>query len=84
MQKSQPPNTKSPSPESLIQIVDKSKVPLAEELPRYTALKAKVRKGTSLTSDEQVFLEKIVAKARQWEKGVKSSLNTDPKDTLPG
>lgn len=71
-------------PETLIQIIDKSKVPLAEELPKYTALKNKVRKGTQLTPDELKFLEALVTKARQWERGVKMSYNTDPKDTLPG
>jgi hypothetical protein len=75
---------KKTPPEILIQTIDKSKVPLAEELPRYTTLKTKVKNGSSLSPEELLFLEGLVSKARQWEKGVKSSLNTDPRDTLPG
>ncbi len=65
-------------------MIDYSKVPIAEEEARFSTIKSKVKKGIPLTSDELSFLEKLVSKAKAWEKAVKSSGETDPRDTLSG
>ena len=65
-------------------MIDHSKVPIAEEEARYSTIKSKVKKGTPLTSDELSFLDKLVSKAKAWEKAVQSSGETDPRDTMSG
>ncbi|HZY93878.1 MAG TPA: hypothetical protein VFE98_03335 [Candidatus Bathyarchaeia archaeon] len=68
----------------LIEAVDYSKVPLAEEETRFSSIRAKVRKGLPLTSEEHNFLERLASKAKEWEAGIKNSKDTDPNDTLSG
>ena len=72
------------TPQMLIQIIDDSKVPIAEEERKYSQIKVKAKKGLNLTPEEQMFLEKLVSKARAWDRGVDSSKETDPRDTMSG
>lgn len=81
MQKSE---TGKKTPQTLIKVIDDSTVPLAEEESKFSLIKSKVRKGVSLSKEEQVFLERLASKAREWEAGIKSSKDTDPDDTLSG
>lgn len=81
MQKSDPGKK---TPQMLIQIIDDSKVPIAEEEGKYAQIKSKAKKGMSLTPEELMFLEKLVSKARAWDRAVKSSKETDPRDTMSG
>ena len=68
----------------LIKAIDDSKVPLAEEETRFSSIKAKVRKGLSLTNEERNFLERLASKAKEWEAAITSSKDTDPQDTMSG
>ena len=72
------------TPQMLIQIIDNSKVPIAEEEGKYAQIKSKAKKGLNLTPEEQMLLERLVSKARAWDKAVSSSKETDPRDTLSG
>ncbi len=72
------------SPIVLIQIIDDSKIPLGEEEAELTSIRGKVKRGASLSRGEEVFLARLVDRANEWQRGMKSSQDTDPTDTLSG
>lgn len=68
----------------LIQMIEDSRVPLGEEEERLSVIRRKVEQGTTLTREEETFLRKLADKANEWQKGLESSEDTEPEDTLSG
>lgn len=71
-------------PHKLIKVVEDSKIPLGEEESKLLKIKAKVEHDETLSREEEDFLTRLVERAREWQKGLKSSADTEPEDTLPG
>ncbi len=67
----------------LIEKVEKSQVPLAEEAEPFEKIKAKTSRGEHLDKNELDLLARLASKAGKWEKSVEASALTEPKDTLP-
>ncbi len=74
---------KTPAQE-LIRIIDDSNVPLAEEEHTLSSIREKVRRGERLTGKEDEFLHQLVNKAKEWQRAVQSSADTEPEHTLSG
>ena len=70
-------------PHMLIRIIEDSKIPLEEE-PKLQKIKRKVEHDEQLSHEDEVFLTRLVERANEWQKGLKSSSDTEPEDTLPG
>jgi len=70
-------------PHKLIRIIEDSKVPLEEE-SKLQKIKGKVEHDEQLSQQDEDFLIRLVERANEWQKGVRSSSNTEPEDTLPG
>jgi hypothetical protein len=71
-------------PHELIRIIENSEIPLGEEESRLHKIKGKVEHDEPLTRDDEDFLTRLVGRAKEWQKGLKSSSDTAPEDTLPG
>jgi len=71
-------------PHMLIRIIEDSKVPLEEEESKLQKIKGKVEHDEQLSREDEVFLNRPVERANEWQKGLKSSSDTEPEDTLPG
>jgi len=71
-------------PHMLIRIIEDSKVPLEEEESKDQKIKGKVEHDEQLSREDEVFLTRLVERANEWQKGLKSSSDTEPEDTLPG
>ncbi len=72
------------APRELIRIIDDSSVPLAEEENMLSPIRVKVKRGDRLTKKENEFLRKVADKAREWQRAVQSSAETEPEHTLSG
>ncbi len=70
-------------PHMLIRIIEDSKVPLEEE-SKLQKVKGKVEHDEQLSQQDEDFLIRVVERANEWQKGVRSSSDTEPEDTLPG
>ena len=70
-------------PHMLIRIIEDSKIPLEEE-SKLQKVKGKVEHDEQLSQQDEDFLIRLVERANEWQKGVRSSSNTEPEDTLPG
>ena len=68
----------------LIRIIEDSKVPLEEEESKLQKIKGKVEHYEQPSQEDEVFLTRLLERANEWEKGLKSSSDTEPEDTLPG
>ena len=71
-------------PHKLIRIIEDSKVPLGEEESKLLRIKGKVEHDESLSREDEAFLTRLVEKANEWQKGLKSSSDTEPEDTMSG
>ena len=71
-------------PHILIRIIEDSKIPLEEEESKLQKIKRKVEHDEQLSREDEVFLTRLVERANEWQKGLKSSSDTEPEDTLPG
>ena len=71
-------------PHMLIKIIEDSKIPLGEEEARLHSIKGKVERDLPLSREDQAFLARLVERANEWQRGTKSSEDTDPADTLSG
>ena len=71
-------------PHMLIKIIEDSKIPLGEEEAKLRSIKEKVERDLPLSGQDQAFLARLVEKANEWQRGTKSSEDTDPADTLSG
>src|SRR5207302_10711761 len=70
-------------PHILLRIIEDSKIPLEEE-SKLQKIKGKVEHDEQLSREDEVFLTRLVERANEWQKGLKSSSDTEPEDTLPG
>ena len=70
-------------PHILIRIIEDSKIPLEEEF-KLQKIKRKVEHDEQLSQEDEVFLTRLVERPNEWQKGLKSSSDTEPEDTLPG
>ena len=70
-------------PHILIRIIEDSKIPLEEET-KLQKIKRKVEHDEQLSREDEVFLTRLVERANEWQKGLKSSSDTEPEDTLAG
>ena len=71
-------------PHILIRTIEDSDIPLGEEEPKLQKIKGKVEHDEQLSREDEVFLNRPVERANEWQKGLKSSSDTEPEDTLPG
>ena len=71
-------------PHKLIRIIEDSKVPLGEEESKLQRIKAKVEHDEPLSQEDEAVLTRLVEKANEWQKGLKSSSDTEPEDTMSG
>jgi len=71
-------------PHILIRIIEDSEIPLGEEESKLQKIKGKVEHDEQLSREDEVFLTRLVERANEWQKGLKSSSDTEPEDTLAG
>jgi len=71
-------------PHMLIRIIEDSKIPDEEEESKLQKIKGKVEHDEQLSREDEVYLNRPVERANEWQKGLKSSSDTEPEDTLPG
>jgi hypothetical protein len=71
-------------PHTLIRIIEDSDIPLGEEESRLHKIKEKVEHDEQLSRDDEACLTRLVERAREWQKGLKSSSETEPGDTMSG
>ncbi len=71
-------------PRDLINVIEDSHVPLAEEERTLSSIIEKVRRGERLTGKEDDFLRKLADKAKEWQRAVQSSADTEPEHTMSG
>ena len=71
-------------PHILIRIIEDSKIPLGEEESKLQKIKGKVEHDEQLSRDDEIFLTRMVERAKEWQKGLKNSSDTEPDDTMSG
>ncbi len=71
-------------PHKLIRIIEDSKVPLGEEESKLQRIKRMVEHDEPLSREDETFLTRLVERANEWQKGLKSSSDTEPEDTMSG
>jgi hypothetical protein len=71
-------------PHMLIKIIEDSRIPLGEEEAKLHSIKGKVERDLPLSREDQVFLNRLVERANEWQRGTKSSEDTEPADTMSG
>ena len=67
-----------------IKFIEDSKIPLGEDEARLHSIKEGIERDVHLSNEDETFLSKLVEKAKEWQRGTKSSEDTDPADTMPG
>ena len=71
-------------PHILIRTMEDSKIPLEEEESKLQEIKGKVEHDEQLSREDEVYLNRPIERANEWQKGLKSSSDTEPENTLPG
>jgi hypothetical protein len=71
-------------PHRLIRVIEDSKIPLGEEESRLQKIKGKVEHDEQLSREDEAFLTRLAERAKEWQKGLTSSSNTAPEDTMSG
>ncbi len=71
-------------PHTLLKIIEDSKIPLGEEETRLHSIKGKVERDAQLSREDEAFLARLVEKANEWQRGTKSSEDTETADTMSG
>jgi len=71
-------------PHILIRKIEDSEVPLGEEESKLQKIKRKVEHDEELSREDEDFLTRLVERANEWQKGLKSSSDTKPEDTMSG
>ena len=71
-------------PHMLIKIIEDSKIPLGEEEDEFHSIKEKVERDLPLSRKDEAILARLVEKANEWQRGTKSSEDTEPADTMSG
>src|SRR2546426_8708512 len=69
---------------SVLHSIEESGYPIEEDEMTVSALRNKIGKGELLTREEDRLLHRLGDKAREWRKAVKSSAETETRDTLAG
>src|SRR5712692_6070418 len=69
-------------PHMLIKIIEDSKIPLGEEEVKLHSIKGKVERDMPLSREDEAFLNRLVERANEWQRGTKSSEDTEPTDTV--
>ncbi len=69
-------------PHMLIKIIEDSKIPLGEEEVKLHSIKGKVERDMPLSREDEDFLNRLVERANEWQRGTKSSEDTEPTDTV--
>lgn len=68
----------------MLAVVEKSQTPLGESAGIFAKLKLKIDASEPLSQEEHRQLQRLVNIARDWEKGVESSAQTEREETLAG
>ena len=71
-------------PHVLIKRIEDSKIPLGEEDRKLHSIKRKVEQDEPLSKEDEAFLVRLVERANEWQKGLTSSADTEPGDTMSG
>jgi hypothetical protein len=71
-------------PHILIRTIEDSKVPLGEEESKLQKIKGKLEHDEQLSKEDEALLTRLAERAKEWQKGLKSSSDTEPDDTLSG
>ena len=71
-------------PHMLIKIIEDSKIPLGEEETKLYSIKGKLERDLPLSREDRAFLARLVERANEWQRGTKSSEDTEPADTMSG
>ncbi len=71
-------------PHTLIKMIEDSKIPLGEEEAKLHSIKGKVERDVRLSREDEAFLARLVERANEWQRGTKSSEDTEPADTMSG
>jgi hypothetical protein len=71
-------------PHTLLKIIEDSKIPLGEEEVRLRSIKGKVERDAQLSREDEAFLARLVERANEWQRGTKSSEDTETADTMSG
>ena len=71
-------------PHALIRLIEDSKIPLGEEDHKLHSIKTKVERDEPLSKEDEAFLTRLVERAHEWQKGLTSSSDTEPGDTMSG
>ena len=71
-------------PHISIRMIEDSKIPLGEEEPKLHSIKGKVERDVPLSREDEAFLARLVERANEWQKGLTSSSDTEPGDTMSG
>jgi hypothetical protein len=57
---------------------------LGEEESKLQRIKRMVEHDEPLSQEDETFLTRLVERANEWQKGLKSSSDTEPEDTMSG
>jgi len=79
-----PRNKGISGPHMLIKIIEDSQIPLGEEEAKLRSIKGKVERDLPLSREDEALLARLVEKANEWQRGTKSSEDTEPADTMSG
>jgi len=71
-------------PHMFIKIIEDSKIPLGQEEAKLHSIKGEVERDLPLSREDYAFLNRLVERANEWQRGTKSSEDTEPADTMPG
>ncbi len=71
-------------PHMLLRIIEDSKIPLGEEEARLRSIEGKVERDAQLSREDEAFLARLVERANEWQRGTKSSEDTETTDTMSG
>ena len=71
-------------PHVLIKMIEDSKIPLGEEETKLHSIERKVELDLPLSREDEAFLNRLVERANEWQRGTKSSEDTEPADTMSG
>ncbi len=69
---------------ALLEIIEESGYPIAEEELTLSPIRDKIGKGERLTREEDDFLHKLADIAREWHRAERSSAETEPENTMSG
>ncbi len=73
-----------PGPRNLLKIIEDSKIPLGEEETRLHLIRGKLARDARLSKEDGAFLARLVERANEWQRGTKSSEDTETADTMSG